>query len=111
MQFWAKHNLLLYTQRATSPFDPPKRLKLQVVLKMPTHDYPDISEPVKGRVKDIKRSNRHNEIKSILQGKQTVRSNGKSGQIDSQVKQTVRSTRQSGQLDRQVKLTVLAYKY
>ena len=67
--------------------------------KLSSNDYPDISEPVKGRVKDIKRSNRHNEIKSILQGKQTVRSNGKSGQIDSQVKQTVRSTGQSGKID------------
>ena len=54
--FWAKNNLLLYTQRATCPFDPPKMLfrGLFYSTSCPQNaprDYPDISEPVKGRVK------------------------------------------------------------
>ena len=48
LHFLAKKNLLLYTQRATSPFAPPQKNGLRCY---PPSDYPDISEPVKGRVK------------------------------------------------------------
>ena len=52
--FVAKIILLLYTWRATCPFDPPKilfrGLSYKLSSKQPPHDYPYISEPMTGRV-------------------------------------------------------------
>ena len=59
LHFWAKNNLLLYTWRATCPFDPQKMLFrgffFKVSLKRPPRQYPDISEPGQGRVKQVEK--------------------------------------------------------
>ena len=54
LHFWAKNNLRLYIWWATCPFDPQKMLfrglLYKVFLKRLSRNYPDISEPVQGRV-------------------------------------------------------------
>ena len=40
LHFWAKNNLLLYTQRATCPFDPPKMLFRGIFYKLASKSPP-----------------------------------------------------------------------